>query len=66
MGYYENELRKIAEFHEEQATSLERDSHLDGLYGAGEGASRAAERVNSVQSHRAKASGLSAEADRAS
>ncbi|MEU0589943.1 hypothetical protein [Streptomyces ardesiacus] len=61
MPSYADSLRGLADFHDEQATSLERDSHLDAL--DWHPSSKAAERAQAIKAHRAKARKLRAEAE---
>ncbi|WP_409469087.1 hypothetical protein [Streptomyces sp. HC307] len=64
MSDYEREIRKLADYHAEQATELERNSSDDAYFTGVEGARREADRARAIQSHRRKAAELTAEAAR--
>jgi hypothetical protein len=65
MGYFANQLRKIADSHTEQAASLARDGADDGLLSQRDEATSKADRKRAIQSHLRRAAELNAEADNA-
>lgn len=56
MSYYSNELRKIADFHSEQATSLRREHSDDAI-------AHTPELAAAINAHEQQASQLHAEAE---